>query len=292
MSALKCYGDGIYKIGELNMTGIDKIGVIAPLTDDPTQAFLHVREVGLKCCQLVSWEPTKISQATAENARQIASDMGIIITHFWCGYSGPVVWNYTEGPATIGLVPPEFRELRTRELMRGAEIASWLGTSDVITHVGFLPIDPKDENYRGAVEALKVITGKCAELNIYFDFETGQETPMVLRRCIEDVGTGNLGVNLDPANLLLYGMANPVDAVDLIGAFVRGVHGKDGEYPTSSYELGCETAMGEGKVNFPALIPKLRKAGYQGGVTIEREISGPKQIEDIQRAIDILAPLL
>jgi L-ribulose-5-phosphate 3-epimerase len=274
------------------MAGIDKIGVIAPLTDDPTQAFSHVREVGLKCCQLVSWQPLNISQATAENARKIAGEMGITITHFWCGYSGAVAWNYTEGPATIGLVPPDTREIRTRELMRGAEIASWLGTTDVITHVGFLPIDPKDDNYRGAVDALKKITEKCAELNIYFDFETGQETPMVLRRCIEDVGTGNLGVNLDPANLLLYGMANPVDAVELIGAFVRGVHGKDGMYPTTSYNLGEETAMGKGKVNFPVLIPKLREAGYQGGVTIEREISGPQQIEDIQQAINILAPLL
>jgi len=88
-------------------------------------------------------------------------------------------------------------------------------------------------------------------------------------------------VNLDPANLLMYGKANPVDALDLLGPFVLGVHAKDGLYPTEPDKLGREVAIGQGKVDFPRFIAKLKAVGYKGPITIEREISGPKQTEDI-----------
>ena len=77
----------------------------------------------------------------------------------------------------------------------------------------------------------------------------------------------------------------------MLGPLVRGVHGKDGEYPTNPNELGEEKPLGEGKVNYPVFLPKLRSFGFEGSVTIEREISGPQQIADIKRAIEILSPL-
>ncbi len=78
---------------------------------------------------------------------------------------------------------------------------------------------------------------------------------MVLLRCLQDIALPNVGINLDPANLLMYGNANPVDALDIFGKYVRGVHAKDGEYPTNGYELGEEKPLGEGRVNFPVLVP-------------------------------------
>lgn len=82
-----------------------------------------------------------------------------------------------------------------------------------------------------------------------------------------------------------------IDALDVFGQYVRGVHAKDGEYPTDGQNLGVEKPMGEGRVHFPVLVPRLKSLGYRGHLTIEREISGPRQIEDIQRAIAILEPL-
>ena len=108
---------------------------------------------------------------------------------------------------------------------------------------------------------------------------------------IEDLGGEYLGVNLDPANLLLYGKANPCDALDVIGAYVRGVHAKDGEYPTDGRRLGVEKPLGDGRVHFEVLLPKLKALGYRGALTIEREISGPQQIADIKRAIKLLSTL-
>ena len=177
-------------------------------------------------------------------------------------------------------------------MKKGAEIAGWLGVTDLATHVGFLPPNPHDPDYLGAVAALKEIVACCRERDVYFDFETGQETPMVLLRTIKDIGLPNIGINLDPANLLMYGNGNPVDALDIFGRYVRGVHAKDGEYPTDGYELGKETPLGKGRVNFPVLVPKLKARGYTGALTIEREISGAQQLIDIRRAIEVLTPLL
>ena len=112
-------------------------------------------------------------------------------------------------------------------------------------------------------------------------FETGQETPVTLRRVIEDVGTDNLGINLDPANLILYGKGNPVDALDVFGEYVCDIHAKDGKYPTGGHDLGEETIVGKGKVNFPLFIARLKEIGYNGTLIIEREIWGEQQIKDI-----------
>jgi L-ribulose-5-phosphate 3-epimerase len=101
-----------------------------------------------------------------------------------------------------------------------------------------------------------------------------------------------LGINLDPANLLLYGKANPVDAVDIYKDLIRGVHVKDGMYPTDGRHLGKETAVGEGLVNFPKLLDRLIAYDYKGALIIEREISGPQQKEDILKAKKILLDIL
>lgn len=121
-----------------------------------------------------------------------------------------------------------------------------------------------------------------------FLFETGQETPVTLRRLIEDVGTGNCGINFDPANLILYGKANPVDAIDTFGEFIYNTHLKDGLYPTDGRELGKEVILGEGKVNYPALVKGLKDCGYKGPYIIEREVEGDEWYEGIKHAIELL----
>ena len=164
--------------------------------------------------------------------------------------------------------------------------------TDVITHVGFMPENPHDPDYVGTIAMLRYIAGILKERGQYFLFETGQETPVVLLRAIEDIGTGNIGINLDTANLILYGKANPVDALDVFGKYVRNTHMKDGCYPTDGRHLGRETPLGEGKVDFPALIAKLKALGYTGPLTIEREISGEQQLHDILAAKAMLEKLL
>jgi L-ribulose-5-phosphate 3-epimerase len=121
-----------------------------------------------------------------------------------------------------------------------------------------------------------------------FLMETGQETPTTVSRTIKDVDKPNLGVGLDTANLILYGKANPVDAVDILGPHVRAVHAKDGKWPTNPDLLGQEVVIGTGIVDFKQVFTKLKRAGYKGAISIEREISGPKQIEDVRQEMAYL----
>ncbi|MCL5273204.1 MAG: sugar phosphate isomerase/epimerase [Chloroflexi bacterium] len=269
-----------------------KLGVMASLPAGPEAEMQKAHELGLPTCQLVCWQRELFSAAMADRVVAASRRYGVEVTTLWTGLPGPAVWNFTEGPATIGLVPPERRAERVATLKEGADFAVRIGVSSITTHVGFIPENPGDPLYPGLLEALKDVVAYCRARSLTFCFETGQETPVTLLRVIEDLGRDGLGINLDPANLLLYGKANPVDALDVIGAFVRGVHAKDGEYPTNGRYLGEEKALGQGRVNFPVLAPKLKALGYSGALTIEREISGPQQIADIRRAIELLTPLL
>lgn len=109
-------------------------------------------------------------------------------------------------------------------------------------------------------------------------FETGQETPTTLIRAIQDIGTGNLFINCDLANLLMYGKSNSLDAVKMFGSLIKEFHAKDGKYPDpkNPYELGAEVPIPTGDVNFPAVIAELKKQGFQGAVTIECELNGSR----------------
>ena len=268
------------------------LGIIVPLAEPLQPVMDHVAELGLDTCQLGCWQPDRFTPALARQARQAARRAGITISSFWAGYTGPVVWDFLRGPATCGLVPAEYRPQRVRELKRGADFAADLGTPWVATHLGFVPENPADPLYRGFVSAVRRVAEHCAQHQLTFAFETGQETPTALLRLIEDLGLDNLGINLDPANLILYGKANPVDALDVIGRYVVGIHAKDGCYPTDGRRLGHETALGRGKVDFPRLLRGLKKLDFRGPVIIEREISGPQQIRDIRKAMKLLKPLL
>ncbi len=268
-----------------------KIGIIVSMARLLAEGTGELLSLGLSTCQLNNWD---VSLATRDNAARIRDLLAgeVEISSLWAGWPGPAVWDFIDGPATLGLVPSAYRAERITALQRGADLAAWLGVQDVTTHVGFIPENPSTTEYREVVVAVREVAKYCRGLGLHFNFETGQETPTTLMRTIEDVGLDNLGVNLDPANLLMYGKANPMDAVDTYRGRVRGVHVKDGRYPTDGRHLGAETPVGEGLVDLPLLIRKLRGYGYEGAWIIEREISGPRQLEDIRCAKAFLEAIL
>ena len=192
------------------------------------------------------------------------------------------MWNFLEGPTTIGLVPRKTRAARMDALMGVSEFAKMLGVPQVQTHCGFIPEDPADPLYGETVTAIGTVAKHCGRNGQAFLMETGQETPTTMSRMLRDVGQSNLGVGLDTANLILYGKANPVDAVDILGPYVKSVHAKDGKWPTNPSELGEEVAIGQGLVDFKAVFTKLKRLGYTGAISIERETDGPQQVEDVR----------
>lgn len=272
-----------------------KIGVCINHEADKNiyDSFRKARENGFDNCQLISWDNTLWTDQEAETIQKAQKEFGITITAFWCGWSGPKQWDFYEGQETLGLVPVAFRNQRMQDLFNGSDFAKKLGVTDIVTHAGYLPENPHDPNYAGLLYALRAVALHCKENGQNFLFETGQETPVTLLRMIEDMDTGNTFINLDPANLIAYGKANPVDALDVIGKYIRGVHAKDAVYPTSGRILGGEVPLGEGKVNFDAFIPKLHKLGYDGYLTIEREIDeGEEQTRDILKGKALLENII
>jgi sugar phosphate isomerase/epimerase len=228
----------------------------------------------------------------AAELRREAEAAGIVLTSLWAGWPGPKAWDFTDGPLTLGIVPREYRAERVAALKQAGHFAKVLGVPAIVTHLGFIPENAKDPLFDETVETVRDIAEHLKQLGLEFWFETGQETPVTMLRLIECVGTGNLGVNLDSANLILYGKANPVDSLDVFGQHVRSVHAKDGMYPTDPMKLGREVKVGEGRVRFPEFVTRLGEIGFGGAFIIEREISGEQQRRDIEATIVYLKSLL
>lgn len=268
------------------------IGVIIPLESLLKNGVQELKDLGLNTCQINGWNCEYFTEENAEKIKTMVDEHNIKISSLWVGWPGPAIWDFIDGPSTLGLVPKEFRFERMKALKKGADFAKLMGITDITTHVGFIPENPSTTEYMETVMIIRDVARYCKKLGLYFNFETGQETPITLLRTIQDIGLDNLGINLDPANLFMYGKGNPQDAVDMYGEYIRGVHVKDGMYPTDGRSLGKETPVGEGMVDFPVLIKKLKEHNYNGALIIEREISGPQQKEDILKAKALLEEIL
>ena len=260
-----------------------KIGTCVTLSamEDMPAKLAKLRENGFDNCQILAWKPELWTEENARVLKGLLEEYGITPSAFWCGWEGPQIWDFYGGQLTLGLVPTDFRPARMKNLCDGADFAHMMGITDVITHMGYIPENPYDPNFSSLCVAIREVAKHLRRNGQYLLFETGQETPVTMLRCFEEVGTDNLGVNLDTANLITYGKANPVDALDVIGKYVRNVHAKDGCYPTNGRETGPETRIGEGKVDFKAFFTGLKELGYDSYVTIEREIKGDQQLIDI-----------
>ena len=250
--------------------------------------FKKALDMEINSCQLCMWDETLYTDMSADAVKKAREATGITVTAVWGGWSGPCEWNFSYGPSTIGLVPAAYRETRLNALKKASDFAEKIGVDKVITHVGFIPENPDHPDFAGTVGALRNLCRYMKAKNQYFLFETGQETPVTMLRTIQAIGLDNVGINFDTANLILYGKANTLDALDVFGQYVMDTHIKDGFYPTDGMSLGKEAAAGKGKANLPAVVKKLGELGYTGAFTIEREISGDQQIADIKMARDLL----
>jgi L-ribulose-5-phosphate 3-epimerase len=271
--------------------GKPRLGIVVGLghKTSPDEALAKVKRLGFSTCQM------SVGEASADLAgpiREASAKHQVEITALMTLGEGRMVWTLKDAPKTIGIIPRDTRTERVNALKRASDLAKACGVKAVHTHCGFIPEDPNDPLYGEAVSVIKDVTTYLRGNGQNFLMETGQETPITLLRAIQDVGLDNLAVNLDVANLILYGKGEPVGALDVVGKHVRGMHAKDGLYPTDPYGLGKETAIGKGRVRFPEVIEGLRRLSYSGPITIEREISGPQQESDIAASKSYLERLI
>ncbi len=243
-------------------------GIISE-ANNPEEELKIVRDLGFHTCQI------GIEKYSPQLARRLSDTLirySLLPTSLICMGPGIYKWNFTEGPSTIGLVPRENRSARVERLKHGIDFCKASGIPAVHAHFGFIPEDPADILYKEFIETMKPIGEYALNKGTLIYFETGQETPVTLLRAITDIGTGNLFVNYDTANLVMYGKANPLDGLKVIGKYVRALHAKDGLYPVNPDELGKEVPIPTGEVNFPAILAYLKNLGFNGHVTIEYEL--------------------
>ena len=271
--------------------GKPRLGVVTKVVNSggPDAAIAKVHAFGFQTCQVhVGMSPAGLEEPLKAALAKYQVEATAVMT---LG-EGKLVWNFYRGPLTIGLVPPATRAGRINALKRASDLGKKLGVEAVHTHCGFIPENPNEPLYRDVVVAIREVASYCKANGQTFMMETGQETPITLLRAIEDVGLDNVRVNLDTANLILYGKGEPVGALDVLGKYVHGLHAKDGLYPTDPKRLGKEVAIGQGRVNFPAVMERLRVLNYTGPITIEREISGPQQEADIRNSKTFLEQMI
>ena len=253
------------------------IGVIQYDLSDIDKSFKDLHDQGFGSCE-INYRSNTLTKEFAEQVKAASKKHQIKVTTVVGVPGSKSVWNFRQGPATIGLVPTEERAEKIKVYHEMIDFCAMADIPAMHSHFGFIPEDPSSEQYKDFIRVMQDLAAYAKERNVMIYFETGQETPTTLIRAIKDIGTGNVFINCDLANLLMYGKANSLDAVKQFGSLIKEFHAKDGKYPdpNNPYELGAEVPIPTGEVNFPAVISELKKQGFQGAVTIECELNGTR----------------
>jgi L-ribulose-5-phosphate 3-epimerase len=277
------------------MLGLDdlEIGLMFWAGENARKTLQDVKAFGVRAGQL-GFPGSLLLDGTAERWDEALTAEHFISVTAVCSYNGE---DYSDIPTvqrTVGLVPSATRGERVARTKAVSDVARKLAIESVACHIGFVPEDPHESTYTEIRDVARDICDHCANNGQSFTLETGQEPAKVLLRFIEDVDRPNLKINFDPANMILYGTGDPIEALDVLGKHVISVHCKDGDWPPvdQPQALGVERALGEGNVNFAGFLSKLKEVGYRGILSIEREEPDQqRRAEDIRKAIALLKRL-
>lgn len=270
------------------------IGVFTSL-DAGLGAQLEVaKELGISTIQL--YAPSKQKRTPAHNKElvQRLERLGIALTAVFAGFESESYADIPTVGRTVGLVPKETRAPRLAEMIDIAKFTHELGCSVVGLHLGFVPHDPAEPLYTAVLDVTRKLCDYCRDKDLSLHLETGQEPAIVLLEFLKRVGRDNLFINFDPANMILYGVGKPIEALEILGSYVRSVHCKDAKWAAHPRkEWGQEVPLGQGDVNIEAFLRTLDKIRYSGPLTIERELSHDpvRQRAEISLAIGVLEQL-
>lgn len=231
------------------------------------------------------------SPETAEKFLAKLEELGIQLTAVFGGFDGESYADIPTVEKTVGLVPIATREARLKEMFEISDFATHLNCDVVALHLGFVPHDTSSSDYHDIVACTRALCQHCKKNNQNLHLETGQETADALIQFMDDVACDNLFVNFDPANMILYGTGEPIEALIKLGKRVRSIHCKDATWADKpGEEWGQEVPLGQGQVGIQKYLETLRKIGYEGPLTIEREIpqDPERQKSEIGGAIEVL----
>jgi sugar phosphate isomerase/epimerase len=270
------------------------IGVFASIDAGLGVKLEVAQELGIHTVHLHAPHQQSRTQENAKRFLGRLNELGIAITAVFGGFDGESYADIPTVVRTVGLVPKDTRAARVREMEEISDFAKLLGCNVVALHIGFVPHDPADPDYREIVGVTQRLCDYVKANGQNLHLETGQEAADTLLKFIGDVGRDNLFINFDPANMILYGTGNPIEALRKVGRYVRSCHCKDGKWAANpGKEWGSEVPFGQGDVGAETFLRTLKEVGFDGALTIEREIpqEPSRQKAEIGQAVRLLNEL-
>jgi len=271
-----------------------EVGAMFWATADPVAAIREAKSLGVRCGQLGIPGDLALQGTAAAWKTALASEKFTVITAF-CAYTGESYADIPAVEATVGYIPRSTRAEREARTIEVSDFAAEVGIGGLGCHAGFIPGDHTNPDYIAVRDLIRRVCDHAAGHGQTFALETGQEPAVQLLHFLEDVDRGNLGINFDPANMILYGTGDPIEALGLLGKHVISVHAKDGAWPPrdTPAALGVEMPLGKGAVGMERFLAKLKQVGFTGPLNVEREIEDHAQkLADMKAGVALLRGLL
>src|SRR5436190_5142013 len=253
---------------------------------DPNDLLTKLQAVGIRRVQL-ALDPLRAASGVWGDTANLFRQKGIEIVSGMFGCVGEDYTTLETIRHTGGIVPYSTWEQNRRNIQATAALAEHLELNLVTFHAGFVPHDKKDPASASMQQRLAEVAEIFARHNLNLGLETGQETAPVLRELLQTLNHPNVGVNFDPANMILYDKGDPVEALRTLGPWIRQIHIKDARRNKSPGTWGEEVAAGSGEVDWRAFFAALDHVKFSGDLVIERE-AGNQRVADIRRAKEVL----
>ncbi len=273
-----------------------EIGVMFWGGGDPVETLREVKALGVRCGQVgIPGDMDLGEQARSAWKSALEAEQFTLGTVF-AAFNGESYADIPTVQQTVGFIPPATRVVREKRTFECSDFAAAIGAPGIATHIGFVPEDASDADYVAVRDMVRRVCDYAAARNQTFALETGQEPAQTLLHFFKDAARPNLRINFDPANMILYGTGDPIEALGVLAAHVVSVHCKDGDWPPKGVPgaLGTEKPLGQGSVGMERFIGKLKQIGYKNPLNIEREgvPDHQEKLRDIKMAVGLLRRLL
>jgi L-ribulose-5-phosphate 3-epimerase len=253
----------------------------------PQDLIAKLQTTGI-CRVQLALDPLRETPAVWGQAAALLRQNGVAIASGMFGCVGEDYSTLETIRSTGGIAPDATWEQNWTNIQTTAALARELGLKLVTFHAGFLPHEEWDPAFTKLLRRLAETAEAFQAAGIALGLETGQETAPVLVQLLQKLGRANVGVNFDPANMILYDKGNPIAALRQLGPWIRQVHIKDARRTKVPGTWGEEVAAGTGEVDWPAFFATLRELNFTGDLVIERE-AGSQRAADICTAKEVVA---
>jgi sugar phosphate isomerase/epimerase len=253
----------------------------------PADLVAKLESTGIRRVQL-ALDPLRETPGVWGETASLFRQKGITTVSGMFGCAGEDYSTLETIRMTGGIAPDATWEQNWNNIRATAALAQQLRLKLVTFHAGFLPHEEKDPNFARMLLRLGETADVFKASNIALGLETGQETAPVLVQLLQKLQRPNVGVNFDPANMILYDKGNPIAALRMLGPWIRQVHIKDARRTKVPGTWGEEVAAGTGGVDWRAFLATLRELNYAGDLVIERE-AGSQRVMDIRTAKEVVA---